>query len=541
MRERVMVILMALMSMGLFFGCGNTAGALDGTWYEQTASNADTIEIRGSRLTYRYGFETTDNVAYKGGFKLAKNCTRTQIVLDKNADFYEELYYDAAKDLITTEIFADDYGLIEHAFKRTVYEAPPEPVYGERTDESDPDAPKEIRWDRIAGAEVSFYESVDYRGYTMNTAMLPQTGRYDYTFSVGEEVTVSSNYCSAEIPLPADTLADIRRYAESCSLAALNGLNVHTKDVPETIADYTIRLIYDDGTSFFSSANWKDVPADWDRFMRLANEAVFSAFISAGYDPYSGEYKPWIPMKRFGADPEDADARLTVPVEESVKKSEEISGAYTKVTWKRFVTDGLQNEKLAAVLQDFNRYAEDKAAKDYENAYARLTEGMKGHRRKKDEVIFSSLWTTFRVLHADNIMLIIQKGEGDWETFYTDGPEETYTYYIISAENGEILTAADLFTDREWIADYLADYFAGYTNPGFNGYFQSDEFVGKLRGMVLEPDKNGNPDIMITSAGPKFIMSKKLFPDSPIDLYTEVTIPYEEIQNIMNEDYVKVW
>ena len=59
--------------------------------------------------------------------------------------------------------------------------------------------------------------------------------------------------------------------------------------------------------------------------------------------------------------------------------------------------------------------------------------------------------------------------------------------------------------------------------------------------MVLEPDKNGNPDIMITSAGPKFIMSKKLFPDSPIDLYTEVTIPYEEIQNIMNEDYVKVW
>lgn len=288
MKKRSLMILMTLLSMGFLFGCEEKAGPIEGTWYEQTASNADTIEIKGGRLTYRYGFEADDNVAYKGGFKLTEEGARTRIVLDKGADFYEDLYYDAENDIITAELFAADYGTVANEFRRTVYEAPPEPVYGERIDETDPDAVKEILWERIVSAEVSFFESVDYRGYTMNTAFLPRTGSYAYSIRVEDgRVLVSSDFYSEEVTLSGEAVDLLKDYADRFSLAELNGLNIHTQDVPESASGYTIRLMYDDGTSFYSSANWKDVPANWDTFMRLGNEVLYEAFIDAGYDPYS--------------------------------------------------------------------------------------------------------------------------------------------------------------------------------------------------------------------------------------------------------------
>ena len=355
MIERIAVIVMAFISMGFLFGCGGSKSALDGTWYEQASENADRIEISGGRLRYLYGFETPDPVAYSGRFTLKDDGSRKQIELDKNAEFYEELFYDPGQDIIVSEMFVLDYGTMSHEFRRTPYVAPPEPVYGERIDLSDPDAPKEIRWDDAALIEMSFYETVDYSHYMMSTVFLPKTGRYEYAVRTENGVRmIASNFCSAEIPLPEETWEELRELADRYHLSDLNGLNIRTEDVPETVDDYTVRITYGDGGSFFSTANWKDVPGDWFNFMKLANEYLYKAFIDAGWNQETGEYEPWIPMKRFGEGPENREAALTIPVEEDVrKKTDEASGEYTKVTVDHFVTDDLENENLAAALEIF--------------------------------------------------------------------------------------------------------------------------------------------------------------------------------------------
>ncbi len=543
MIERIAVIVMAFISMGFLFGCGGSKSALDGTWYEQASENADRIEISGGRLRYLYGFETPDPVAYSGRFTLKDDGSRKQIELDKNAEFYEELFYDPGQDIIVSEMFVLDYGTMSHEFRRTPYVAPPEPVYGERIDLSDPDAPKEIRWDDAALIEMSFYETVDYSHYMMSTVFLPKTGRYEYAVRTENGVRmIASNFCSAEIPLPEETWEELRELADRYHLSDLNGLNIRTEDVPETVDDYTVRITYGDGGSFFSTANWKDVPGDWFNFMKLANEYLYKAFIDAGWNQETGEYEPWIPMKRFGEDPENREAALTIPVEEDVrKKTDEASGEYTKVTVDHFVTDDLENENLAAALETLNEQARERGEKGFDEAFGRLTSGLKGYRKKKDQVIFSSLWTDMRVTHADDLLVTFIIEDGAWETFGTDGPESEFRYYVLDAKSGKTLTVPDLVTDPERLAGMFEEYFRGYTNERFEGYFQSEAFLQKLKGMTVDPEQYGNLDFRLSPNGPVFIFSKRLFPDCPIDLFTEMTVPYEEIQDIMNEQYVKVW
>ena len=69
------------------------------------------------RLRYLYGFETPDPVAYSGRFTLKDDGSRKRIELDKNAEFYEELFYDPGQDIIVSHLQnALRTGGVSHAY-----------------------------------------------------------------------------------------------------------------------------------------------------------------------------------------------------------------------------------------------------------------------------------------------------------------------------------------------------------------------------------------------------------------------------------------
>ena len=590
--RQLLWILPVLMIGFALAGCGSAeAGPLEGMWYEQTAERPDTISIRGNHLTYTYGFEvpegaTWDNIGYDGSFTLKEGARRREISLSKNSSLYlDDFYYDSQEDCIRTSVFVMDLGDEGAEFRRTPYTPPPEPVYGERADNSDPDAEKVIRWEDAQSIHASFFIHPNYRGYTVNTTYLPAPGRYDYAIEIkdGKAVSVTSNYCRIRgedepvfedayeddefyvnyfpyVPeelqngepasvVPDETLLqDIIDYAEYYAIEELNGYDIRTADTPPDIEDLTFTVSYGeeaDGEAdgFSMTANWKDITPEMATFTKQFSERLFSVFTDAGYDPSDHEFHPWISMARFGTDPEKIPAGGTYDVslaeETKLVKVSTRFGQSTTSRYNGFVTGENVPAPFAAYLKECSSSLEKDAQAGLDAAFGRLEAGMEGYRKKKDEVIFSSHWNSIRILKNDPLLFCFSIDRGFWETFVQEGPQDVHTYYCIDPQTGQSLECRDLFTDTDRVYEILKSRFDMFTNKRYAGYFQSEAFRKQLYDKV----KKGHVDMWIGAGEVQFIFPEGAFdtPDEETDFYHTEGVTYEELQGIMNPAYTSVW
>ncbi len=296
-----------------------------GVWYEQNNSG-DRLEITRDMIKYYSGrSDFSDEMKYK-----TRNQGKTILIEPEEYFVYEDLSYDKKNDMVIGYTMSHTDGDGGHhylEFLRVPYVAPPEPTYPDPSDQSDKEAKKDFEDLTVRSMKVSFYDPG--MPYDVDSSMAPEppfADHYSYDVKILEDGTglVSSSFCQ-EIELTKEQVDELQKLVREADLGQINGVDIHTEGVPEGSPEYEAEIELASGDIIRSSANWKNVPENWQKFQEPMHHLLFFAFVDAGYKVNGGDFHSTKPMKRVMA----SDRKYR---EETGLQKEEI---YIRPDWKK--------------------------------------------------------------------------------------------------------------------------------------------------------------------------------------------------------------
>ena len=512
-----------------------------GVWYEQ-AEPGGTLTISKNKIRYeapegRYTSEERLRIVNKNG--------QVELVTEEFAFTFVDMFYDAEQDVVTVHTFPHTdgdggYHLIE--FRRTPYEAPPAPVYGPAVDNSAPDAQKDFDDLTIRSMKVSFYDEGPY--YDPDSSMapeLPYPDDYSYDLTVQEDGTalVSSSFCQ-EIDVPKEIVDELQTLAADANLGRINGVDIHTEDLPYGSPTYEAEITLASGEVIRSSANGDDVPEEWLAFQEPMHHLLFFAFMDAGYET-SGEFHSTKPMKRVWDNTVYRDETGLTCESELIVPDWDKAFDYS-LDSKYFVFHDEEGrypvlmKTLDELSRKYKKIAEAQLEKDYE-----MMQGVpKSVWKKADRKYCYSLYAVdIWSLDGRIFSFTVQEGHSNSLGVGGDGYGRYRSIrYNIDVETGEILTLADLFNDKEALYQQLLERMLEYgTHNDVGRFIHSDGFPAALRGVLDEPEPNGI-GCNIRYKYLELWMPLELFPMESSQL--REVIYYEDIQDILNDKYASV-
>lgn len=435
----------------LLGGCTKQKG-MSGLWYEQKDSYTNSIIIDSKHITvttwngnsevYTYKTENKDGMVY---------LLNTE---DEEFGFsiFYEIYYDAKTDTLYARDFPymdGDGGYHLYTFKKTKYVAPPPPVYGERIDNSDPDAVKTIESKDIVSIDAEFYY-IDTKDYGDMAPDWMRTDLYSYHLEKTDENVyhLSSNFCEVDIDVAQKLVQQIQDLMDEINLAAINGIDIHTEEMPYDTPVYTMTVKYASDEEIRSSANGNDIPTQWKSFEEPFNRILFDAFVDAGYNPSTNEFHTSSALKRPGSgEPSDLNIEvLSGRFEKQIDKAE----FKPYVSYSQFDTKNIENKQLAETLEGFNerilqqaKETFEKSSADFE-AYINRTKKYKrddswmmhGHyleKRYSDSYFFGFFINEFHAYCDDSLGTRVNNN----------------TWCMIDIRSGKEISLADLFNSPE--------------------------------------------------------------------------------------------
>ena len=512
---------------------GNQKGLkqLQGVWYEQ-AEDGDTLTIEGDKMHVQGStwsadgsFRVGDPKKEQDAYAVEKNQGWLMLVPDEYFFFYEMYLSPDGDELAcyTMPHTDGDGGHHRLSYRKTPWVKPPEPVYGERTDRSDPSAPKDILKAAAEGLTVldmEFYDEGAYMPPGWDMAQLyPAPGVYAYQVTALPEGTarLKTNLFEEELVLPAELFSELKQAVADNDLGSLNGLDIRTADVPEDVADYRMALTFLDGEGnekrLTSTANYKDVPENWTAFQKTAMDLLFSFCEKAGYYPATEEFHPTAALKRYGA---GTKKDWSFDTEEK-----RIENSKFKVWYDLLVPSENAPAALKTAAEAFNRDLEQKAL---------AAEAAWG----KD---YRFVYYDTQMLGTDPMFLCFRVSEGHVKADYSSTTD--VTWYCLDAETGKQIKPADLVTDLTALRAVLTETMALRFNfAGLPETIRGAAFQEKLREDLEHPENLPGFGLRPYSSGlvielPHDYLEGKAWVDS-------MTLWAEELQDIMSDRYVTV-
>ncbi len=512
-----------------------------GVWYEQDEPGG-TLTITKNRIRYeapggRYTSDEKLRIVNKNG--------QIELVTDEFAFTFVDMFYDADEDIVTVHTYPHTdgdggYHLIE--FKRTPYEAPPAPVYGPAVDLSDPDAQKDFDDLTIQSMKVSFYDDGPYHDPNSDMAApLPYPDEYSYDLTVQEDGTalVSSSFCQ-EIDIPAETVDELQKLAADADLGKINGIDIHTEDLPYDAPSYEAEITLASGEVIRSSANGDDVPEEWLAFQEPMHHLLFFAFMDAGYET-SGEFHSTKPMKRVWDNTlYRGETGLTCEQELIVPDWDKAFDYSLDTKYFVFHDEQGRYPALMKTLDElslkYKKIAEAQLEKDYEMMQNVPKSVWKKVDRKYCYSLYAvDLWS----LDGRVFSFTVQEGHSNSLGVGTDGYGNYRSIrYKIDVETGEILSLSDFFNDEEALYQLLLEEMLRFgTHNEIGRFIHSDAFPEALRGVLDKPE----PDGIGFNIGYKYLelwFPLDLFPMESSQL--REVLYYEDLQDILEDKYATV-
>ncbi len=511
----------------------------EGTWYEQSA-NESVLILKGSKLTYQHGDYST-----RTKFVTKKSKGAIEILPDDKYFTLIDITYDPDEDEILAHTMPHtdgDGGYHLLTYKRTEYVAPPPPVYGDRIDNSDPDAAKVISDYTLLNLSFEIYEPwVSYGDMTMEP---PQEGQYAYRLDVQEDgsALLSSDFCRT-ITISSEKVNEIEAFMESGDFASMNGVDVWTEDMPSDTKWFELTVDFADGENLHTKANGSDIPRAFDLYGRQFHQLLFYCFVDAGYNMWNGEFHSVEPMRRFGSGTEAGTAGYSVTSEEVIIEK---SGSVHKFTadskYPVFTCTGA-SEELAVTLNTLTEKYKALAEADLETMVKEVDALPKSTFRSVDRPLVYSFYTPYYRYEEDELFFQFWIEEGHCNSFgvgeyaYGDYPDWRY---ILDPKTGKILTVYDFFNDPEALEEMiLSGLNEKYNSPDTREKFAGDAYRQALKKALSTPETDGGIGMEVQKDGLTLYMPKIL---SPSGDYTFVlTLYYDEMQDIMSENYSSIW
>lgn len=512
----------------------------EGFWYEQIPDGG-TLTVTDRMLLYEHA-NFSDDVSYKKG---EESGGKIELIPDEEWWYYIDIFYDIASDTISGHDLPHtdgDGGYHLYTFARTPYVAPPEPVYGERIDNSDPDAPKEFTNVSIRSLTLDVVEPSRPNGDMAPEQ--PDAGEYSYKLSVKEDGTgiLSSDFCR-DITVSEEQLKELADLFTDSALPSLNGIDIITEEMPEDTQRYELAMEFDNGESFYSRANGKDVSVEWYIDGYSFHQYLFFLFLDAGYNYWSGEFHSTEPMKRIGfAEGESGDYSIQV---EGIRmeRNGTVYDYNVHSEYPVFTGEGNVSTALMETLQRISEQYKAQAQADLEENDTEMEKIDRSVWEKEDHRYAYSFYAVERSSVKKNMFtMFVSEGHassmGVGRYGYGYYP---YYYFCIDDESGELLSVNDLFTDNEQLLNAVVEALCeDYRySPDFQEYFSSDSYRQMLSAALDTPGPEGG-----ISMQPGYDCLGLIFPNElsrkgdysmTIDLY------YDRFQDLLNDRYCSVY
>ena len=515
-----------------------------GIWYEQNDSG-DRLEITKDKIKYisgRNNFE--DEMKYKSAKQGDK-------ILIEPEDFfiYEDISYDRKQDMVIGYTMSHSDGDGGHhylEFLRVPYIAPPPPVYPDAVDKSDPNAKKDFEDLTVRSMKLSFYD--EGMPYDVNSSMAPEPpykDHYSYDLKVLEDGTglVSSSFCR-EIELTKEQVDELQKLVREADLGQINGIDIHTADVPYDAPEYEAEIELASGDIIRSSANWDNVPENWQQFQEPVHHLLFFAFVDAGYHYNGGDFHSTKPMKRVMASGRLYRAETGITEDEVYIKPDWKKGYEYSLDTHYFKFSDPENKypvlmkTLDALSDKYRKTAEEQLKKDYEM----MEKVPKNVWKKADRKYCYSLFAVdqwemngrlFRFTVSVGFSNSLGAGDNGYGRYY-------YDHYLIDAETGEILSLSDLFVSPEAISSFLSEQMIGRygTHNEAGKRVHRADFPQAVAEVVKQPGPEGIGCTLGYDALTLW-MPGQLFPSEGSSLME--VIYYDELQDILSDRYTEVW
>lgn len=515
---------------------------LEGTWYEQE-DYGGTLVIDGDTMTYYSPYDYTFDVTYTTK-KAEKNMI--EIIPDEEYWIYIDIFYDPEEEVLTGHDMPHtdgDGGYHLHTFKKTEYVAPPPPVYGERTDNSNADAPKEFADYTVRSLSLQVYEP--HRDSGDMAPEQPVQGWYEYELTVNEDGTgtIVSDFCK-EIPFNEEDQEALKTLLAESNLSLINGINIWTEDMPEDTERYEITIEFADGAVLTSRANGADVPLEWYLDGRELHKLLFDVFTNAGYNPYTGEFHSTEPIKRIGKDP---DLEYSWTIQSSLERIEREGTAYEYTVhsdYPVFTAEGDAPKALMDTLYSLTEQFKANAERDLEEEDTDMAAATESERAKSDYLYAYSFYSP-EWIKSDDLLVRMFVSEGHANSLglgqYGTGYYPNFRYNI-DAQSGKILSVADFFNDTEVLADLIIEKLCEkYSSEERVNFYRSEEHRETLMDILTRPESEGG-----IGASPEYGHLTLYFDrqrdengDSPYPY--QLVLYYDEIQELMNDRYVSIW
>jgi len=432
--------------------------SMDGIWYEQSLDGS-TITISGKTIVYKSGYsDYTD----KSSFKTKGLGNTVSIVPEEELFAVIDIEYDKKVDTLTAHTYPHtdgDGGYHLLTYARTVFTPTPEPTYGAKKDLSDPDAFKETDSYEFTSLKMSFYDEGDtsYIGTDM-AQQPPYSDYYEYELDVREDGSgvLSSDFCQT-IPVGKDIVDETETLMQENDLASINGLDIHTEDIPYGFPTYSFELTLASGEKITSSADFKDVPENWSAFQHAAHLLLFEAFTDAGYNAMSGEFHTVEAMKRIGRG-ERAD--LGVIKDSAVILGKDMSYDYSlDAKYTVFEFGDETPSGLAKALTDYSDELKAAAEQDLKNDYELMESASRKEIKKADRLYAYSFRVAER-FYGDDLLFFVFESEGHANSLgigysgYGLYPQHRYAF---DTQTGERVYPADLFNDEDALLELVTE------------------------------------------------------------------------------------
>ena len=520
---------------------GGTQKSLIGTWYEQEL-NGGVLVVTEKKLTYTH-YDYTFEVNYK----TKKSGGKIEVIPDDEYWVYIDILYDPEEDVLTGHDLPHtdgDGGYHLHTFLKTEYVAPPPPVYGERTDNTDPDAPKEFADYTVKTLSLKVMEPRQDSGDMAPEE--PDQGYYEYELTVGEDGagTLASDFCRT-VPFGEEKQAALSELLAQSALATLNGLDVWTEEMPEDTPYYELSIGFADGETFSSRANGPDVSAVWETDGRTLHKFLFDTFVEAGYNPWSGEFHTTDPMKRIGR-PDDFVPRWQITKEP--ERIERTGTAYPYEIHSEYPVFTAEGDAPEALMETLNALTEDwkeQAERDLEEMDAVMAGATKSDRKKSDRWYAYSFYAPERI-SSDDLLLKMFVSEGHANSLGL-GPYDHGYYpnwrYNIDPRTGKILSAADFFNDADALEALVLELLCRqYSSESSVAFFRSEEQRAVLHDALTKPESEGGVGV-VPGYGSLDLYFEHMEKDENGDSRYpyQLQIWYEDVQDLLNDDYMSEW
>ena len=509
-----------------------------GTWYEQS-ENGGILIIESGKMTYRHYDYTFETTLRKGVYR----DHQLELIPDEEYWVLIDIFYDADNDIITGHDLPHtdgDGGYHLITFKRTEYVAPPEPVYGDRTDTSDPDAKKDFSGAQITRLELNVTEP--FRANGDMAPEQPDSGDYWYLLTVNEDGTglLSSNLCQ-DITITKEQVSEINEFFINSGIASLNGLDILTEGMPEDTQYYKLSMEFDTGDTFYSRANGKDVSLIWDEEGYRFHQLIFDMLCDAGYNCSTGQFHSTQAMKRIGL-PEGEKAAFSISTEEIKEERFDTAYGYEYDVYSKypvFAAEGDAPDALMDTLEELSSHYKELALANIDEDMEALAQAPKAlwdnAERHYAYSFYAPQWETVR-----KNMFTFWISEGHSNSMGVGKYE--YGYYpnwrfAIDTETGKLLCANDLFTDNDAALKAVTDALCSYYYN--DELFTSEDYQKALAAALDTAEFDGGAGIAVSYDGVTFYLPIELSDDR--DYPMDIKVYYDAVQDILNDRYCSVW